>query len=64
MFYRILSFVQLLFNNATTEINGPINFIHQFIDMTNISLNYKVSCRSYSNFNIFNQFKELFRSYM
>uniref|UniRef100_A0A3Q0KPD2 Neutral ceramidase n=1 Tax=Schistosoma mansoni TaxID=6183 RepID=A0A3Q0KPD2_SCHMA len=30
-----------LFNNATTEINGTVNFIHQFIDMTNISLNYK-----------------------
>ncbi|CAH8666127.1 unnamed protein product [Schistosoma bovis] len=39
--YKQFEKAWLLFNNATTEINGPINFIHQFIDMTNISLNYK-----------------------
>ncbi|RTG81857.1 neutral ceramidase [Schistosoma bovis] len=41
--YKQFEKAWLLFNNATTEINGPINFIHQFIDMTNISLNYKMN---------------------
>ncbi|KAK4474500.1 hypothetical protein MN116_001649, partial [Schistosoma mekongi] len=32
-----------LFNNATMEINGSVSFIHQYVDMTNISVYYKVS---------------------
>ncbi|CAH8581510.1 unnamed protein product [Schistosoma turkestanicum] len=30
-----------LFNSATTEVTGAVRFIHQFINMTNINLNYK-----------------------